>query len=148
MEQLDIEQLLKEGNTIRIKPQGYSMYPMLVPGRDEVLLAPVGQKTLRRGDVILYRRPGSILVLHRIVSCRGEVFLLTGDNQVALETVTPEQIRGILVGFIRNGRYIRVQNATYRLLSSIWLFLRPIRRLISVPVARFKHVFKKIQASR
>ena len=32
---IDIEQLLAEGKTIRIKPQGYSMYPLFVPGRDE-----------------------------------------------------------------------------------------------------------------
>ncbi len=25
------------GNIIRIKPQGYSMYPLLIPGRDEAL---------------------------------------------------------------------------------------------------------------
>lgn len=31
---LDLEQLLEEGNRIRVKPQGYSMYPLLVPGRD------------------------------------------------------------------------------------------------------------------
>lgn len=26
---IDLEQLLREGNIIRIKPQGYSMYPLL-----------------------------------------------------------------------------------------------------------------------
>ena len=33
-EQIDIEQLLRDGYTIQIKPQGYSMYPMFVPDRD------------------------------------------------------------------------------------------------------------------
>lgn len=31
----DIEQLLKDGSAIRLKPQGYSMYPLFHPGRDE-----------------------------------------------------------------------------------------------------------------
>ena len=30
---IDIVKLLEEGKTIQIKPQGYSMYPMLLPGR-------------------------------------------------------------------------------------------------------------------
>ena len=30
----DIEQLLEAGEIIQIYPEGYSMYPMFVPGRD------------------------------------------------------------------------------------------------------------------
>ena len=32
----DLEQLLQEGNIIRLKPQGFSMYPLFIPGRDEI----------------------------------------------------------------------------------------------------------------
>ena len=35
---IDLEQLLRDGNIIRIKPQGYSMYPLFIPGRDEALI--------------------------------------------------------------------------------------------------------------
>lgn len=31
----DLEALLQDGNIIRIRPQGYSMYPLFIPGRDE-----------------------------------------------------------------------------------------------------------------
>lgn len=34
----DIEQLLKDGSAIRLKPQGYSMYPLFHPGRDEAVI--------------------------------------------------------------------------------------------------------------
>ena len=37
----DIEQLLATGHPIRIKPQGYSMYPLFIPGRDEAVIEPV-----------------------------------------------------------------------------------------------------------
>ena len=53
---LDIEQLLKQGNVIRIKPQGTSMYPLFVPGRDEACIERTDFSSLKRGDVILYRR--------------------------------------------------------------------------------------------
>ena len=51
---LDIEQLLKQGNVIRIKPQGTSMYPLFVPGRDEACIERTDFSSLKRGDVILY----------------------------------------------------------------------------------------------
>ena len=35
---IDLEQLLREGNIIRIRPQGYSMYPLFIPERDEALI--------------------------------------------------------------------------------------------------------------
>ena len=40
---MDIEQLLAQGHSVRIYPQGYSMYPMLVPGRDEAVIGPLPQ---------------------------------------------------------------------------------------------------------
>lgn len=93
----DIEKLLAEGNTIQLHPQGYSMYPMFCPGRDEAIISPVQDASeLKRGDVVLYRRDGGILVLHRI----------------------------------------------YKLASGIWLFIRPVRRWITVPGAWIKRLFK------
>ena len=34
----DIEQLLEAGEIIQIYPEGYSMYPMFVPGRDAAVI--------------------------------------------------------------------------------------------------------------
>lgn len=69
------EELLAEGRTIQIKPQGYSMYPLFVPGRDSAVIAPPEKSgrqganlRYRRGDVVLYRGEGQKLILHRI--CR------------------------------------------------------------------------------
>lgn len=41
---IDLEKLLNDGAIIRIKPQGYSMYPLFIPGRDEALIQqiPIG----------------------------------------------------------------------------------------------------------
>ena len=56
-EKVNIEKLLKEGHSIQLKPKGYSMYPLFVPGRDEAVIAPVDEEMhLKRGDVVLYRR--------------------------------------------------------------------------------------------
>ena len=51
----DIEQLLEAGEIIQIYPEGYSMYPMFVPGRDAAVIKKADVKKIRRADVVLYR---------------------------------------------------------------------------------------------
>lgn len=127
-EYYDIEQLLKEGKTLRIQPQGYSMYPLFIPGRDEALLKQFPIETLHRNDVVLYRRSQGILVLHRIWKITPEGFYMVGDHQSQPEgPLKPEQIHGVLIAFIRKGRRISVKHPIYRLLSSLWLRMLPIR---------------------
>ena len=40
-EKTDIEKIIKEGSSVQVSPQGFSMYPLLFPGRDEVIIEPV-----------------------------------------------------------------------------------------------------------
>ena len=82
---VDIEKLLRENKAIQIRPQGYSMYPFLVPGRDEVVIESVDPHKVKRGDVILYRRTGSILVLHRVYRHDKTGIYMVGDNQTEIE---------------------------------------------------------------
>lgn len=125
---IDIEQLLASGATIKIKLQGYSMYPLFVPGRDEACIERTDFSSLKRGDVILYRRDKSILVLHRIWKITGNSFYMVGDNQTEIEgPLRADQVRGKLTGFVRNGKFVDVKNPIYRFLSGLWLFLRPLR---------------------
>ena len=125
---IDIEQLLAEGKTIKIKPQGYSMYPLFVPGRDEACIEHTDFSSLKRGDVILYRRDKSILVLHRIWKITDNSLYMVGDNQTEIEgPLRADQVRGKLTGFVRNGKFVDVKNRIYRFSSSLWLFLGPLR---------------------
>jgi hypothetical protein len=127
----DIEKLLAEGHVIQIHPVGSSMYPLFVSDRDEAVIAPVGGRKLRRGDVVLYRRDGGILVLHRICRITAQGLYLVGDHQTQEEgPLRPDQIKGILVAFIRRGKHIQTTQPFYRLLSRLWLWLRPVRHRI------------------
>ena len=47
---------LLENHTIQVQPQGYSMYPLFVPGRDSAVIEKADCDRLKKGDVILYRR--------------------------------------------------------------------------------------------
>lgn len=144
MERIDIEEALREGKSIQIRPQGYSMYPLLVPGRDEVILRAADPAELRRGDVVLYRREGSILVLHRIWKKRSDGFYMVGDNQTKVEgPIAAEQVRAIMTGIIRKGRYLPAGNPGYRFLAAVWLLLRPFRRAISLPIAKLRALLRR-----
>ena len=128
--QTDLEQLLRDGNIIRIKPQGFSMYPLFIPGRDAALIQQVPVTSLKRNDVALYRRDQGILVLHRIVRITSEGYYMTGDNQYEIEgPLRPDQCRGKLIACVRNGKEISVRNPLYRFLSSLWLLMLPVRPL-------------------
>lgn len=127
---VDIEQLLTDGKRIQISPQGFSMYPLFIPGRDSAILEQVPLSTLRRGDVVLYRRPGSILVLHRICRIQKNGFYLVGDNQWEIEgPLHADQIRAKLIAVRRNGKTFSVKNPLYRILTGLWLWMLPLRPL-------------------
>lgn len=144
MEQPDLLALL-ENNNIQIKPKGYSMYPLFVPGRDYAVIHKAVFAKLKRGDVILYRRPNSILVLHRICRITTDGIYTVGDNQTQLEGPLCEaQVKGILTDIIRNGHQFSVRHPVYRFLSMLWLTLRPVRRPISLFIAGIKKYYKYI----
>ena len=137
----DIEQLLKNGSAVKLKPQGYSMYPLFVPGRDSAVIEKADCDRLKKGDVILYRRENGILVLHRICRITKDGFYTVGDNQTAVEgPLTTSQISGKLIHIIRNGHSFSVNHPVYRILSGFWLFLRPVRRPICLLTAKLKSI--------
>ena len=142
---IDIEALLAEGKSIQLYPQGYSMYPLFVPGRDQAVIAPAQTEKLKRGDVVLYRREGSILVLHRIWKRKTDGFYMVGDNQSEVEgPLKEEQIKGILCRVVRKGKNFPVSNPIYRVLAAVWLRLRPFRPVLSRTVARVKRILKNV----
>ena len=140
---IDIEALLSGGQSIQLYPQGYSMYPLLVPGRDEVILSPLPERVLRRGDVALYRRDTGILVLHRIWRCKEDGYYMVGDNQTEIEgPLALSQVRGKMIAVIRNGKSFSTGNPLYVIFSRIWLILRPFRPVISQIIHKM-HPFRE-----
>lgn len=129
-QKVHIDKLLAQGKTVQINPQGYSMYPMFIPGRDAAILQGVKLPELKRGDVALYRRGDGILVLHRIYKITQDGFYMVGDNQCTVEgPLRPDQFYGRLIAFVRKGKEISVKHPVYRAAAGLWLFLFPIRPL-------------------
>jgi hypothetical protein len=144
MTKQNVEKLLSDGQTIQIEPIGYSMYPLFLPGRDYAILQKADPSSLKRGDVVLYRRKSGMLVLHRIWKRTRLGFYMVGDNQVETEgPLDPSQIIGILVAFIRKGKEISTNRLTYKIAAGLWLTLRPIRRPLQLGAAFCKKCFKR-----
>lgn len=143
-EKIDIEALLREGKHVQLSPRGYSMYPLLIQDRDQVVIAPVSPEKIRRGDCVLYRREGSILVLHRVYAVRREGLVFTGDNQTVLEGPLPFScVRGIMTHFIRKGRRYSVNHVVYRMYGGLWLLMFPIRKPIMKLVSGIKRLVRR-----
>lgn len=138
----DVETLLDQGRTVQLSPQGYSMYPLFLPGRDQAVIAPLNRPP-RRGDVVLYRREGSILVLHRVWRVRDGQFYAVGDHQREVEgPLEMDRLRGVLVEVVRKGRAFPVSHPVYRLLAWGWLCLRPVRLPMMAAAARVKRALR------
>ena len=142
-EKLSVEGLLEDGQAVQLAPIGWSMYPLIVNGRDEVVIEPADPERLRRGDVALYRREGGILVLHRILRRKPEGFYMVGDNQREVEgPLEPRQMKGVMTAVIRKGRRISVRSPAYRAAAGLWLLARPLRPALSRAAAAVKRAFR------
>lgn len=148
---IKIDELLRSGQTVAFRPQGYSMYPVIVPGRDYVVVAPVRAEKLRRGDVAVYRRygaecgpAGSKLVIHRVYRHRSDGLYMIGDSEFKPEgPLKYEQFYGIMTELYRRDKRISVRNPVYRFLTGTWLLMRPLRPAITGLVVGIKKLFGK-----
>ena len=142
---IDICALLEQGQVLEITPIGSSMFPLFDKERDQAVVKAADTDRLRRGDVVLYRRDSGILVLHRIWKIKKDGFYMVGDNQTEVEgPLRAEQIKGVMISFCRKGRRISCKNPVYLFLSRLWLFLRPMRHMISRPLGiLYRSFFKR-----
>lgn len=132
MEKADVENLLLSGVSVTLPLSGSSMCPLFADGRDRIAVKPVTpDQKFRRLDVVLYRRPGDRLILHRIYKVKADGLYLVGDNQTQIEgPLSPSQVRGIMVGAIRKGKPFSVTAPGYRLYSHFWMLIRPLRPFV------------------
>ena len=140
---VDLEATLRSGTPVVFSPKGYSMYPVIYPGRDYAEVEPAEGKKLKRGDVAIYRRPGSILVLHRVWKHKKNGIYMVGDNQRETEGPLGEEcFFGKMTYLHRKGKRISVKNVWYVILTRGWLFLRPFRQKIMRFAEIIKNLFK------
>lgn len=86
--------LLSEGKTLKLRAEGFSMYPSIKPG-SLVYIEPADIPALKKGDIVVWRLdPG--FVMHRIVrkfEKNNQVFVVTrGDCNLYEDEALPENL--------------------------------------------------------
>ncbi len=134
-----LEEALLENKIFIGKTEGDSMYPMLVEGRDTVIITPP-KFPLKKLDVPVYRRD-SHYTMHRIVKVTKKGYIICGDNRSHLERdIKDEDIVGVLFAFYREGQYIECTDSEYLKYSKRicrGVYFRLLKRLV-------KKIFRKV----
>ena len=107
-----LEETLKENGIYITVTKGNSMNPMLVEGRDSVVIVPP-KFPLKKYDIPVYRKQGHY-TMHRIVKVKKNGYIICGDNRIGLEKdVRESDIVGVLDGFYQGDKYISVTDKDY-----------------------------------
>ncbi|MBQ9097328.1 MAG: S24/S26 family peptidase [Clostridia bacterium] len=132
-----IEKILEEEKVFVGVTQGDSMYPMLVSGRDRVVISPP-VFPLKKYDVPLYKRYGHY-TLHRIVKVtKHGKYIICGDNRTHLEmNVTEKDIIGVLTAFYRDDKYVECTDKEYIRYSKKVCRSLPWRRMKEILKSKF-----------
>ncbi len=102
---VDIKKVLDEKGVYVSKTMGNSMEPMLVQGRDTVIIKKA-QFPLKKFDIPVYRRKDHY-TMHRIVKITKNGYVICGDNRPDREyDITDADIVGVLEGFYQGDKYI------------------------------------------
>lgn len=133
------EAYLERYGELTYRTVGTSMLPMLKQDRDLFTVRKKGGERCRKYDVVLYRRPPSHYVLHRIVEVREKDYVILGDNCVGREYgITDDDIIGVLTGFVHRGRQYSADDLSYRLYSRLWCLAYPLRMVIKRLIGKLK----------
>ena len=138
-----IEKSLKEDRIFIGKTQGDSMYPMLISGRDCVIIEPP-IFPLKKYDIPVYRRNGHY-TMHRIVKVTSKGYIICGDNRTYLEKdITDKDIIGVLSAFYHNGKFIKCTDEAYIRYSKKVCRKLPMRIIKNLLKRIFIKLYKKI----
>lgn len=125
-----IADVFEKGGKFRLFPRGVSMLPLIREGKDEILLE--APKTIKKWDILLYRREDGTFVLHRLISVAKDGLVLCGDNQAVLERGVPRvAILARVCGIFRDGEYLSVDSPQLRRYARRRVASRPIRHMAS-----------------
>ena len=140
-----IEEVLDSGGEFLLSPKGTSMLPLLVQGKDRVVLKKYGEKTPQKYDIAFYRRENGAFVLHRIMKISADGSLvMCGDNQTVLEKdILPTQLIGYVSLIHKEDRTISPDAFRYRCYVRFWCFL-PYRKSVRLMQRIFRAVKRKL----
>ncbi len=132
---IGLEESLNKNGIYVTTTRGDSMNPMLVEGRDRVVIVPP-KFPLKKYAVPVYRKMGHY-TMHRIVKVTKKGYIICGDNRAVLEkNVREDDIVGMLDGFYQGDKYIDRQDKEFLQYG--------VDAVKSLPKRRIKHFIKRV----
>lgn len=142
-EPISYEDYLDRHGSLTYTNVGESMLPLLRQGKDLFTVRKKGAERCKAGDVVLYRRPPDLYVLHRIVEVRPDDYVILGDNCVAKESgIRDEDIIGVMTGFVRGGKEHSVEETAYRAYTTVILHTIPLRVFLKKTGLRLRRLIR------
>ena len=135
----EIRTLISEGKTVTLTVKGNSMNPFMVHLRDQLTLGPWKEEDLRKGTVALVRDIYGNHLIHRIIKVDKDTVTLLGDgNVLQKEIATKDNVIGIMHAIHRKGRTYTPKSLVWRIYSTVWQLLTPVRRY---PLGLYRRLF-------
>ena len=143
-----IEEVLQSGGDFRLFPKGTSMLPLIVQGKDSVVLRRRFDGGLKKNEIAFYRRTNGQFVLHRIAKVeKNGTYTMCGDNQTELEYgITQSQIIGYVADIYKNESLLKMDSFKYKFYVAFWCCI-PFRRVLRFPrrcLSKIKRIFLKM----
>ncbi len=147
-----IEEVLASGGEFNLCPKGTSMLPLIVQGRDSVVLKRNTLMAPEKHDIVFYRRTNGQFVLHRVMDIAEDgTYTMCGDNQISLEYgISPTQIIAYVASITRKGKKLKMESGWYVFYVFWWCKL-PMRKLLFLPrraKGKIVRITKKIFGKR
>ena len=121
---------MKEGVSVTLPVNGYSMLPFIIGGQESVVLQQPTE--LKIGDVVLAWVDNCRYVVHRIIDISCDNVTLMGDgNLVGIERCTVTDVKAKATHVVGKDERIRDLYTPWRMRAArLWYKLRPLRRIL------------------
>ena len=130
--------MIDEGHTgVPVPIRGDSMRPFLA-NADFAYLTQLPQQ-VKRGDIILFQRPGGQYVLHRVYKILPDgSYRMLGDGQLTPEPVEACRCRAFVTHVRCAGQILKPGDLRWWFFAKPWLWLAPWRPQIAKLLALFR----------
>lgn len=139
----DIKTLLETEGRFVGTTAGVSMRPMIISGRDVVVIEKKTQR-LKPLDVALYMRNNKDYVLHRVLEVTSSGYVIRGDNCYYDEIVKEEDVIGVLTQYFKKEKPVMVEDKKYLRYVKRRLFWYKPRKFFVLIKLKLKKVAKRI----
>lgn len=129
--------LLKEGQSVRIRINGESMFPFIRGGQDVVEIIPYKSgEPIDRWSCVFYEWNGHYMI-HRYIGCQKGKYQMMGDgNLIQIEEVEANKISGLLKAIHHpDGSTQDCSDPRWIRKAEYWYRLRKVRRFL-IPLIR------------